>query len=63
MAPEVDELMKDAFGIKIPPLTELERRTAIAFMSTNPVYDHLQPLPETIAQGNHSPITHQPNRS
>lgn len=29
-------------------MSELEQRTAIAFVSTNPIYDYTQPLPENV---------------
>lgn len=36
------------FGENVPTIRELEKRTALAFVNTNPVLDHLIPLPENV---------------
>lgn len=40
--------MEGKFGANLPSMTELEQRTAIAFVNTNPAVDHMAPLPENI---------------
>lgn len=46
--PRIDEITKNKFGNDYPSVTELEHRTAIAFVNTNPVFDIPQPLPENV---------------
>lgn len=48
--PKVDKIMKEAYGSDLPSASELEKRTAIAFVSTTPVFDTTQPLPENVIQ-------------
>lgn len=48
--PQVDKIMKEAYGPGVPSASELEKRTAIAFVSTTPVFDTTQPLPENVIQ-------------
>lgn len=45
---KLDKLVEGKFGPGMPPLSELEKRTAIAFVSTNPVFDYPAPLPENV---------------
>lgn len=42
--------MKEAYGSDLPSASELEKRTALAFVSTTPVFDTTQPLPENVIQ-------------
>lgn len=44
----LDKLIEGKFGPGMPPLSELEKRTAIAFVSTNPAFDNPAPLPENV---------------
>lgn len=44
----LDDLVKGKFGPSLPPLSELEKRTAIAFVSTNPMFDYPVPLPGNV---------------
>lgn len=46
--PTVDAIVKENFGPGIPPVEEIEKRTAIAFVNTNPTIDYLAPLPENV---------------
>lgn len=48
MSNKIDELVKGKFGPGLPPVHELEQRTAIALVSTHPVYDFTRPLPENV---------------
>lgn len=40
--------MKDKFGPDLPSISEIEQRTAIAFVNTNPAFDYKMPLPENV---------------
>lgn len=46
--PQLDEIVSRKFGPNIPSMTELEHRTAIAFVNTNPVFNIPAPLPENV---------------
>lgn len=46
----LDELIENAYGTKLPSISELEKHTAIAFISTTPAFDYPQPLPENVIQ-------------
>ncbi|XP_031633767.1 uncharacterized protein LOC116347346 [Contarinia nasturtii] len=46
--PKLDKLMKEKFGSNYPTITELEQRTAIAFVNTHPSYQVAAPLPENV---------------
>lgn len=46
--PQLDEIVSQKFGPNIPSMTELEHRTAIAFVNTNPVFNIPAPLPENV---------------
>lgn len=44
----LDQLVEEKFGAGLPSMTEIEQRTAIAFVNTNPAFDHVAPLPENV---------------
>lgn len=44
----MDDVVKQAFGPEIPSVGDIERRTALALVNTNPAMDYLAPLPENI---------------
>lgn len=46
--PELDQLTAKYFGPNYPPVSQMERRTALALVNTNPVMDYPAPLPENI---------------
>lgn len=46
--PELDKMFKRAYGADTPSVSELEQRTALAFVSTTPVFDQSHPLPENV---------------
>lgn len=46
--PKLDKLVSEKFGPGYPTMTELEHRTAIAFVNTNPTFDAPAPLPENV---------------
>lgn len=46
--PKLDEITKEYFGTNKPTIRELEQKTALAIISTNPVMDYLVPLPENV---------------
>lgn len=46
--PKLDELVKQKFGPNIPSMTELEHRSAIAFVNTNPAFNIPAPIPENV---------------
>lgn len=48
MTPQIDEYAAKYFGPNTPPIRELEQKTALAFISTNPVIDYVAPLPENV---------------
>lgn len=45
---KLDKLLDGKFGPGMPTMNELEKRTAIALVSTHPVFDYLAPLPENV---------------
>lgn len=44
----IDKLVKPKFGPGLPGMNEIERRTAVTLVNTNPAFDHLAPLPENV---------------
>lgn len=44
----IDEIAAKFFGPNVPSIDELERRTALAFISANPVMDYVAPLPPNV---------------
>ncbi len=46
--PKLDKLFETTYGTKLPSIIELQEKTAIAFVSTTPVFDLPQPLPENV---------------
>lgn len=44
----MDEIQKLYFGPDVPSMTELEQKTAIAFVNTNPTFNIPIPLPENV---------------
>lgn len=46
--PEIDEILQKKFGPETPTMTELEQKTAIAFVNTNPTFNIPAPLPENV---------------
>lgn len=46
--PKIDEIQQRKFGLNIPTVTELERKTSIAFVNTNPTFNIPMPLPENV---------------
>lgn len=47
---QLDQLVEGKFGADLPSMTELEQRTGIAFVNTNPAFDHVTSLPENVIQ-------------
>lgn len=47
----MDAIAKKKFGSNIPSVSELEQRTKLALINTNPAMDHMAPLPENIIPG------------
>lgn len=45
---DIDKLVEGKFGPGLPRMTEIEQRTAIALVNTNPAFDYLIPLPENV---------------
>lgn len=45
---KLDKLINGMFGPGMPPLSQLQKRAAIAFVNTNPAFDHPAPLQENI---------------
>lgn len=41
-------MVSEHFGPNLPSITELEQRTALAFVNTNPAMDYLIPLQENV---------------
>lgn len=39
-------MVAEHFGSNLPSIIELEQRTSLAFVNTNPAMDYLSPLPE-----------------
>lgn len=48
LTPKLDADAAKYFGPKVPSMKDLEQRTALAFVNTNPVIDYLAPLPENV---------------
>lgn len=48
MTPRLDAHAAEYFGPDVPSIRELEQRTALAFVNTNPVMDYVAPLPENV---------------
>ncbi|XP_031638676.1 UDP-glucuronosyltransferase 2C1-like [Contarinia nasturtii] len=46
--PAIDTIVQKSFGTNIPSVSELEKRTALAFVNTNPAMDYPAPLSENI---------------
>lgn len=46
--PTVNEIVRDRFGADIPPVEDIERKTALVFVNTNPTMDFAAPLPENV---------------
>lgn len=45
---KVDKLLDGHFGRDMPSVSEIEKRTALALVSTHPVFDYTRPLPENV---------------
>lgn len=45
-----DKLLEQKFGTNLPSISEIEQRTAIALVNTNPAFDYVFPLPENVIQ-------------
>lgn len=43
-----DKLLEGKFGADLPRIDELEQRTALAFVNTNPAMDYKISLPENV---------------
>lgn len=46
--PKLDAIAMKYFGANVPSVRELEQKTALAFVNTNPVMDYTAPLPENV---------------
>lgn len=46
--PELDDATAEYFGPNYPSISEMERRTILALVNTNPVMDYPAPLQESI---------------
>lgn len=46
--PKLDKIFETAFGSKLPSMIELQEKTALAFVSTAPVFDIPQSLPKNV---------------
>lgn len=46
--PRLDTLVREKFGPGYPSMNELEQRTALAFVNTNPTFNIPAPLPENV---------------
>lgn len=46
--PELDRMLRTKFGAGLPTMSELEQKTAIAFVNTNPTFNIPAPLPENV---------------
>lgn len=44
----IDKLLEGKFGPDMPSISKIEKRTAIALISTHPIFDYTQPLPENV---------------
>lgn len=47
---ELDFIMPNYFGSDLPPISQLEKRAQLAFISSNPAIDQLGPLPESVSK-------------
>lgn len=45
---KIDAIINEKFGPGITPVANLEERTLIAMVNTNPAMDYLAPLPENV---------------
>lgn len=49
MVPKLDTIAQKYFGPNpVPSVSELEQRTALAFVNTHPVIDYVEPFPENV---------------
>ena len=48
LIPGLNALAKGTFGPETPSVDEIERRTALVLVNTNPAMDYLSPLPENV---------------
>lgn len=48
LTPKLDEITDKYFGPNKPMIRDLEQKTVLALISTNPVMDYLTPLPENV---------------
>ncbi|KAG4074540.1 hypothetical protein HA402_005605 [Bradysia odoriphaga] len=46
--PTVNDIVRKRFGADIPPVEDIERKTALVFVNTNPTMDFVAPLPENV---------------
>lgn len=44
----IDKLLEDKFGDRMPSIIEIEKRTAMALVSTHPIFDYTRPLHENV---------------
>lgn len=51
MIPGMDAIVKRAFGPETPSVADIEQRTALVLVNTNPAMDYPAPLPENIIPG------------
>lgn len=40
--------MAKYFGPDLPPISQLEKRATLAFVNSNPILDHLGPMPDNV---------------
>ena len=43
-------MLEQKFGTNLPSISEIEQRTAIALVNTNPTFDYVFPLPANVIQ-------------
>lgn len=48
LLPKWDKMLKTYFDFDFPPLSELQQRTKIALVNTNPTIDYNEPSPENV---------------
>ncbi|KAJ6636140.1 UDP-glucosyltransferase 2 [Pseudolycoriella hygida] len=46
--PTVNKIVQERFGAGIPPVEDIEKKTAFVFVNTNPTMDYMAPLPENV---------------
>lgn len=46
--PKLDEIVREKFGSDYPTVTDLEHKTAIAFVNTHSTFQVTTPLPENV---------------